>query len=194
MTPSAISAGASVFLMLKAQQTNEGIIKGLSVQLAASQMANKKAIESLSLRKKVEEDLIGKSKTQDISERTTKERAGVIAEPDPNDINVEHIGTGGVLHYDLVMDKYFYAPIGTVDRGIGIITIQITREMFAAINEFYSVIGSRWNPKLGDILGWSVDDLGPNGVPITKTPMLTENGTPVVCLDYEVHICPESCR
>ena len=185
-------AGVSLLLMIKAQKDNESVIESLGVSLAASKVANDKLLETVKAQRSAEEKLLGEPKAKDVSEETTKQKIGSDRVPDPDPISLEHLKGGGVLYYDLVMDKYFEGPLGIVDKGISECTITAIQDMAVSVNEFYDAVGSNFHPKFGDILGWRAEDIGPNGILISKTSMLTESGRPCVCLDYDFHLLTEN--
>ncbi len=192
VAPAVGLAGVSLLLMIKAQKDNESVIESLGVSLAASKVANDKLMETVKAQKSAEEKLLGEPKAKAVQEETVKEKLGSDRVPDPDPINLEHLKGGGVLYYDLVMDKYFEGPLGIVDKGISECTITAIQDMAVSVNEFYDAVGSNFHPKFGDILGWRAEDIGPNGILISKTSMLTESGKPCVCLDYDFHLLTEN--
>ena len=192
VAPAVGLAGVSLLLMIKAQRDNESVIESLGVSLAASKVANDKLMETVKAQKIAEEKLLGEPKAKAVSEEATKQKIGSDRVPDPDPLNMEYLKGGGVLYYDCVMDKHFDAPLGIVDKGQSECTITAIQDMAVSVNEFYDSIGSNFHPKFGDILGWRAEDIGPNGIPISKTSMLTESGVPCICLDYDFHLLTEN--
>lgn len=192
VAPAVGLAGVSLLLMIKAQKDNESVIESLGVSLAASKVANDKLLETVKAQKTAEEKTLGEPKAKAVQEEAVKEKLGSDRVPDPDPLNMEYLKGGGVLYYDIVMDKHFEGPLGIVDKGISECTITAIQDMAVSVNEFYDAIGSNFHPKYGDILGWRAEDIGPNGILISKTSMLTESGRPCVCLDYDFHLLTEN--
>lgn len=192
VAPAAGLATVSLLLMIKAQRDNESVIESLGVSLAASKVANDKLMETVKAQKAAEEKLLGEPKAKAVQEETTAQKMGSDVVKDPDPLNLEHLKGGGVLYYDCVMDKYFEAPLGIVDDAIAKCTITAIQDMAVSVNEFYDNCDSDFRPKFGDVLGWRAEDIGPNGILMSKTSRLTESGRPCVVLDYDFHLLPEN--
>ena len=181
----------SAVLEIKAQKDNESVIESLGLSLAASKVANDKLMKTISSQRDAEKKLLGEAKAKEVREETTRSKIqdGVFH---ASRSGVEQINGGGVRHYDVVMDYEFDAPMGTVDMAMAKLTVQASTEFEAAVNDFYDLMGSRFHPKVGDILGWVADDITANGIPISKTSILTDDGTPAICIDYDLHFLPNN--
>lgn len=187
-------AAISAFLMIKAQKDNESIIESLGVSLAASKVANDKLLKSLKAQKEAEKEIVGRDKAVRIQDKATLAKStvdgNVIKAPSEDDPNVEHLKGGSILYYDVVCDHYFWGPPGIVDRAVATATLIASSEMSVGVNEFYDAMGASYNPKFGDMFGWTADDITANGIPVSKTSCLTEDGRPAVCIDYDFRILP----
>lgn len=185
-------AGVSLLLMIKAQRDNESVIESLGVSLAASKVANDKLLETVKAQKAAEEKLLGEPKAKAVQEEAVVEKLNSDTVKDPDPMNMEYLKGGGVLYYDLVMDKYFEGPLGIIDDALAKCSITAIQDMAVSVNEFYENCESDFRPKFGDILGWRAEDIGPNGIPMSKTSRLTDSGRPCVVLDYDFHLLAEN--
>lgn len=191
IAPSVVLTAASIIFAVKAQTDNEHTIETLTTTLAAAKIANNKAIESLKLRDKKELEVLGNAKSQEIREEVVKDKVGSIEAPDPNDALVEHTGKGETLCYDPFLDKFFFSSYEGIGQAIVRSSADIRDEMDLTVGDFYRELGLKRIPDMANYLGWRVENCDRGMLPITRTSMLTDDGRPCICLDYDVSLLAE---
>ena len=84
----------------------------------------------------------------------------------------------------------FYSTAEKIKQAIVKCSSDVQQDMWVSLNEFYDEINS---PQLehipmGDDLGWNVEDTCRGQLPITLTALLTDDGKPCLCIDYDISI------
>lgn len=130
------------------------------------------------------QDMLGDKKTKSIKDAIAKDKLNADKSPIINE-NIIITGNGDVLCKDLHSGRYFYSNSEKIGQVINKMSSDIQTEMYISLNDFYSELGIPRIP-LGDDLGWNIDDCQRGMLPITKSPLLTEDGRPCICIDYDV--------
>lgn len=91
----------------------------------------------------------------------------------------------GVLCYDHVTGRYFYAKIESVRAAEAYISKKLIDQTYACLNDFYSEMGMNDVSVIGDALGW---DICRQKLDIHFTSMLDPNGVPCMVLNYRTCI------
>lgn len=131
-------------------------------------------------------ELVGESKAQNIREAISKDR--VQKNPVPENVSQIMIpGDGNVLCMDSYSGRYFPSNKNKIDRAVNELSSHCAVEMYVELNEFYSLLGLPMVP-IGNDLGWNADDLIQGTLPITTTAVLTEDGRPCLCVEYDIRL------
>lgn len=89
---------------------------------------------------------------------------------------------GNTLCYDAISGRYFKSDIDKLKKAAGVLNRQMLDDMYVSLNDFYYEIGLD-NVKLGDELGWNVDD---GYIDLSFSSQLASDGTPCLVIDYNV--------
>lgn len=89
-------------------------------------------------------------------------------------------GHGSTLCFDTMSSRYFLSSIEHVKRAEIEINRKLMLSMFSSLSEFYDELGLD-HTKLSDDMGWEPDNM----LKIRYTSMLTDDGTPVMVVDYQ---------
>lgn len=109
--------------------------------------------------------------------------------PDPKDEKGQIIITSGGdnLCKDLYSGRFFRSNAQKIGQAINELTYDIQSDMYVSLNDFYDKLELPRIP-LGDDLGWNIDDLVNRRLPICYTAILTDDGTPCLCVEYDANL------
>lgn len=124
-------------------------------------------------------ETIGKKQEQEISDKVAKTRI------EKNPVGKSEIiitGAGDVLCMDSISGRYFRTSVEKLKRAENEINRELVYDMYAALNEFYELIGLSPTSQ-GDILGWNLDD---GMLELGFSSQLNENDEPCLVIDYTI--------
>ena len=140
------------------------------------------------------EEMLGEKKTRAIKDSIMKDKLYASEKKQDQkllgDGNVYVPDNGYVLCKDLYSGRMFYSTAEKIKQAIVKCSSDVQQDMWVSLNEFYDEINS---PQLehipmGDDLGWNVEDTCRGQLPITLTALLTDDGKPCLCIDYDISI------
>lgn len=132
------------------------------------------------------QEVLGDKKTKSIKDAIAKDKLDKDKTPITSE-NVIITGNGDVLCKDLYTGRYFMSNNEKINQAIFKLSSDIQTDMYISLNDLYSELGIPRVP-MGDDLGWNVDDCQQGMLAITKSAVLTEDGRPCLCLDYDISI------
>ena len=131
-------------------------------------------------------EVLGEAKAQQVREAISKDHLEKSKIPtDEKDIQIT--GLGNVLCYDEYTDRYFYASAESIGNAIVKISNDLISDMWVSLNDFYRELNLR-PCKMGEDLGWSVDNTDRGRVPVYYTAILTEDNRPCLCVQFDVEM------
>lgn len=129
-------------------------------------------------------EVLGEAKAQQVREAISKDHLEKSELPvEEKDIQVT--GLGNVLCYDEYTDRYFYASAESIGNAIVKISHQLISDMWVSLNDFYRELNLR-PCKMGEDLGWAVDNTDRGRIPVYYTAVLTEDNRPCLCVQFDV--------
>lgn len=132
-------------------------------------------------------ELLGEKKAREIRDRVAKDHYDKGTKP-PASGPIILTGGGNVLCKDEYTGRFFNSSPVKIQQAINETSASLQREMFIPLNDFYERIGL--DPvKMGDNLGWRMEDTYDGTIPITFSAILGENHIP--CLVVEFDVSPE---
>jgi len=123
-------------------------------------------------------ETIGEKKQHEIMSEIAKDK---IRENPPHNNEVIITGKGKTLCYDPASGRYFECDIETIRKAEAKLNQEITRSMYASLNDYYDLVGLPAT-SLGDDLGWNGDSL----VEFSYSSTLTEDDRPCLVVDFYV--------
>lgn len=170
--PAAVTGVMSVVCLVGASSVNARRNAALATAYTLSESALKgyqeKVIETIGEKKEqVIKDSIAKDK---LDQNPVGKREVIITEK------------GNTLCYDAVSGRYFRSDIDIIKKAVNEINRNMLTDMHVSLNDFYYEIGLD-NTKLGDDLGWNVDD---GLIELSFSSQLATDGTPCLVMDYQV--------
>ena len=126
--------------------------------LASAYSLSEKAFEEY--REKTKE-VVGEKKEDEIQKKVYKDE---LAEEDPRLLNVTHTGKGEQLFKELATGRYFRSSITAIGQAENNLNHELLKGMdtYITMNDAFDELGLE-NVDLGDLLGWSTDDLDRSG-------------------------------
>lgn len=178
----------SVPIMLGAMST--GCIIGShainSKKIATLASAYTMASTALYEHKDKVKELFGEGKAQQVREAISKDHLEKAEVPkDENSVIVTGLGTS--LCYDEYTDRYFYSSAEAIGNAIVKCSYELLNDMWVPLNDFYQELNLK-PCKMGYDLGWSVDGLDHNKIPIYYTAILTDDNRPCLCIQFDVSL------
>lgn len=128
-------------------------------------------------------EILGEKKTRQIKDAITKDR---LQKDDIKEKEILLTGSGDVLCKDYYSGRFFRSSSQKVGLAVNKLSVMARNEMYVSLNDFYDLLNIPRLP-LGEDFGWIAEDTESNGnLPINLTAILTEEGVPCLCIDYEV--------
>lgn len=90
-------------------------------------------------------------------------------------------GKGKSLCYDNLSGRYFRADLEVIRRIVNDLNHDLLGIMWVPLNDFYYALGLE-GIKVGDDLGWTVDEL----IDLKVTSKVTPDGEPCLVIDYDI--------
>lgn len=186
MAPVVISGGMTVACIAGSHSASSRRIAALSAAYSLSESTVK------NLNSKMEE-MLGEKKARAIKDSIMKDKLKANAEEDRKVLSGDQFilaGNGQVLCKDLYSGRFFYSNAEKIKQAIAKCSYDLISEMYISLNDLYEAIDSPQLPRIpmGEDLGWNVDDTCNGQLPITLTALLTEDGKPCLCMDYDISV------
>lgn len=124
-------------------------------------------------------NLLGKEKDKEIKERVADKR---LKENPVTNKEVIITDNNEHLCFDEITGRYFKSSQNKIKEAQNVINDRLRDEMWVSLNDLYYELGLP-NVRVGDDLGWSVDDGYLN---IIVSARVAEDGTPCLTLDYGI--------
>jgi hypothetical protein len=150
-------------------------------RLSAKETAAMAAMYSMSdktfqeYKEKVQEKL-GQNKEQAVRDEIAQDR--VNANP-PINGQVIITGSGDVLCYDTLTDRYFESTVENIKRAETAVNLEIVNNDAVPLSRFYDHIGLMPTPFTEDI-GWNID----NRCEVTISTVLSKDNKPCLAIDF----------
>jgi len=153
-----------------------------SNRLSAKETAAMAAMYSMSdktfqeYKEKVREKL-GQTKEQGVRDEMAQKR---VEDNPPTDRTVIITGTGDVLCYDVLTDRYFRSTVEKIRQAQNEVNFLITNQDEVSLSRFYEEIGLKVTP-YSDEVGWNIE----NTCEVEITTVMTPNNEPCIAIDFK---------
>lgn len=186
VTPVVIAGGMTVGCVLGSHSASNRRIAALSAAYTVSETA----VKNLNVKM---EEILGEKKAKTIKDAIAKDKLKADAEKDKKTIAEPQFimpGDGTVLCKDLYTGKLFYSNAEKIKQAIVKCSYDIIYDMYISLNDFYEAIDSPQlnRDPMGEDIGWNVDDTIGGKLPITLSALLTDEGKPILCVDYTIGV------
>ena len=142
--PTVVTAAASTACIIGANSVH-------SKRNAALATAYKLSETALSEYQNKVVEVVGEEKEREIREKMVKEST------ENHPVGKVYISSSeGVLYRDSYSGREFRANPNAIDRAVNKINMQMRNEMYASVNDWYSLLGLDYTT-LGDVEGWNID-------------------------------------
>lgn len=168
--PAAGVGGLTILAILYAHRLNAKEVAALATAYGLSE----KKFEEY--RDKVTEKL-GMMKEEEVREQIAQDR--VDANPVDNR-TVIITGTGDVLCYDVLTDRYFNSTIEKIKEAQNEVNFKITNRDEVSLSEFYEEIGLNTTP-YSDTVGWNID----NTCEVEIATVMSKDNQPCISVDFK---------
>lgn len=176
--PSVLMAGVTIACIIGSQKVNAKRLALLTTAYGISENALKDLNEKM-------QNVLGEKKTMDVKNAVIKDKLAGSPPPTKEEAALVVPGSGNVLCKDMYTGRYFASNAQKIGAAINRVSHDLMTDMYVSLNDFYEIIGLDPCP-MGNDLGWNVDDCIGGQAPITLSAVLTDNGTPCLCVDYDV--------
>lgn len=162
--------------------TSHSISSRKIAMVTAAYNISEKAVTDLNGKMK---EVLGEKKTKEIRNSIIKDDIGQIPK---NETII--MGSGDVWCKDKQTGRFFRSNAQKIGIAIAQLSADIQTDMWVSLNDLYDAIDSKEleSIPLGDDLGWNVEDCEHGKLPISYSSILTEDGTPCLCLDYDLQL------
>lgn len=186
VAPTVIMGTTTVACIIGSHSVSSRRIAALSAAYSLSESTVK------NLNSKMEE-MLGEKKARAIKDSIMKDKLKADSEKDKKILSDGQViipNDGTVLCKDLYSGRLFYSNAEKINQAITKCSYDIISEMYISLNEFYDAVNSPQLPRipLGDDLGWNIDDTCDGQLPIRLSALLTEDGKPCLCIDYDIGV------
>jgi hypothetical protein len=127
-------------------------------------------------KEKVREKL-GQTKEQGVRDEMAQKR---VEDNPPTDRTVIITGTGDVLCYDVLTDRYFRSTVEKIRQAQNEVNFLITNQDEVSLSRFYEEIGLKVTP-YSDEVGWNIE----NTCEVEITTVMTPNNEPCIAIDFK---------
>lgn len=154
----------------------------LSNRLSARETAAMAAMYSMSdktfqeYKAKVQEKL-GQNKETALRDEIAQKR---IDDNPPDNRTVIITGTGDVLCYDVLTDRYFTSTVETIKRAENEINSELLNHDMVSLSRFYEEIGLNITP-YSDSVGWNIE----NRCEVDITTTMSKDNQPCISVDFK---------
>jgi hypothetical protein len=124
---------------------------------------------------------IGEAKHREIKDDIAKEKI------ERNPVSKSEVivtGMGETLCLDAFSGRYFKSDMETIKRALNKLSRDLMTDMFVPLNSVYSELGLE-RSKMGDLLGWHVDQVGSDLILPYFSSQLADDGRPCLVMDFE---------
>lgn len=129
-------------------------------------------------------DIIGEKKTREIKDKIVEDKFKKDKVNGDAAKTIVMTGDGDVPCIDLYTGRPFKSNYQKIGQAINELSSDVQGEMYVTLNDFYDKIKTLERIPMGDDFGWNTDDLIHGTLPIDMCSQLTEDGIPVLCIDY----------
>lgn len=133
------------------------------------------------------QEVLGDKKTKTIKDAIVKDKLDADKDNKPSNDVIMMCTDGNVLCKDIYTGRYWPCNAEKIKQAIVKLSSDIQQEMYVELNDLYYEVGLEQIPA-GNDLGWHVEDCSRGLLPITLSALLTEDGKPCLCMDYEVSV------
>lgn len=132
-------------------------------------------------------EVIGENKEKEIQEEIKKDRVKKdrVKKNSSSGSEVIITGTGEVLCFDAMSGRYFNSSSEAITAALNRVSRRLMTDMFINLNEIYFELGLE-GTKLGDLVGWHIDQVGSELIKPDFSTQLSEDGRPCLVLDFEI--------
>lgn len=177
--PVVVSTFATGFCIISAHKISAKRIAVLSAAYAISEGKLKDLSE-----KNIE--ILGEKKARSIKDAVVKDKMKKKDPGCPERRDVYMTGRGDVLCMDLYTGKEFYSSYNKIESAINRLSADVVQENYVSLNDLFEHLELNFRPQMGDDFGWNVEDLVRGMLPITISAQVTDDGLPILCLDYDI--------
>lgn len=170
--PTIVTASASAGCIL-------GSYKISSARTAAIAAAYELTKEGLKEYKEKVKEVVGEKKEEKIRHEIAQDRVNKAPRDEAGNRNEVMMTDGQTLFYDCYGGRYFRSTVNEIRKAEKLIADRLNSEMYIELNELYYQLGVS-NTKLGDMVGFNVDD----GIEIYFNSVVAPDDTPCLVLDY----------
>lgn len=124
-------------------------------------------------------ETVGKKKEQIIQDEIAKDQ---IEKHPVSSSEVIVTGKDKHLCYDALSSRYFESSVNKLEKAENTLNRRLRDEMWVSLNEFYWELDLP-SAKIGDDLGWHIDD---GGIELRLSTQLSENDEPCIVINYVV--------
>lgn len=124
-------------------------------------------------------ETIGEKKEKTVQDKVAQKK---VEENPVSKSEVIITNTGRTLCFDAATGRYFESDIEKINRAVNEINREMTYNMYASLNEFYSELGIP-HIELGDELGWNMDEGLLN---VQFSSQIADDGRPCIVMNYNV--------
>lgn len=186
VAPPIIMGAATISCIIGSHSASSRRIAALSAAYSLSESTVK------NLNGKMEE-MLGEKKARAVKDAIMKDKLKADSEKDQKILSNDNFiipNDGTVLCKDLYSGRLFYSSSEKIKQAIAKCSYDLVSDMYISLNDFYEAIDSPQLTRipLGEDLGWNIDDTYDGKLPITLTALLTEDGKPCLCIEYDIGI------
>lgn len=167
---------STILAILGSQSISKRRIAALSAVCTASESTIKTLNEKMV-------DVLGERKALELKDEVTKEKFR--KQGKDATLNGIVLPSGDVPCKDLYTGRTFPCNAQKIHEAALKLSAYLMQEMYVSLNDFYDLLGQE-HCKMGDDLGWNVDEVSGGIIPISITATLDQNEVPCLCLDYDV--------
>lgn len=186
LAPPIIMGGATIACVVGSHSVSSRRIAALSAAYSLSESTVK------NLNSKMEE-MLGEKKARAVKDAIMKDKLNADSEKDKKILSDGQLvipNNGTVLCKDLYSGRLFYSNAEKIKQAIAKCSYDLISDMYISLNDFYESINSPQLERIpmGEDIGWNIDDTINGQLPITLTALLTDDGKPCLCLDYDISV------
>ncbi|MDF2800185.1 MAG: hypothetical protein K0S61_88 [Anaerocolumna sp.] len=126
-------------------------------------------------------EVVGKTKEQKISDDVKQDKIN------KNPVSKNEViitGSGETLCYDVMSGRYFKSDADKIRAALNKLSRDLMSDMFISLSQVYQELGLE-GTKLGDLVGWHLDQVGSDLIKPYFSSHLTDDGRPCLSLDFE---------
>lgn len=189
------AAAADIALVVSGPTIMTGVTIGC---IAGSHSQSSKRIAALSAAYTISEstvknletkmdEILGEKKVRQVKDAIIKDKFKTDnGGKTPPESQIIVTGKGDVMCKDMYTGRFFRSNAQIIESAVAKLSYNMLSEMYISLNDFYSEINLE-PIRMGDDLGWNIDDTHNGQIPITITAILTEEKMPCLCIDYDAH-------